>query len=187
MRFPSRWKPAALPELQRHIGSFTDWTLCGGYSLDLILGRQIRVHGDIDIGVFRSQILECLHSIGREYVFLCSPPGTQTPWDGTAVEASVHDIWISDPRRDTWLFQIMVFDDEGEKVFYRRDRRIYWRKDRHSLEIGGLRVLNPFITFLYKANKSEIQDKEIMDIAALIAAAPNHAMERTADRSALHF
>jgi hypothetical protein len=177
----------ALQELQQRIGVFKDWTLCGGYSLDVILGRQTRAHGDIDIGVFRSQILECLDSIGREQVFLCSPPGTQTTWDGTAVEAAVHDIWISDAQREVWLFQIMVFDDEGEKVLYRRDRRIFWTKDSHALNIGGVRVLNPFITFLYKANKSEMEEKEILDIMALIAAAPNPAMERTADRCAFDF
>jgi len=147
MRSPSRWKPVALQEVQQYIGVFKNWTLCGGYSLDLILCRQTRAHADIDIGVFRSEILDCLHSIGREQVFLCNPPRTQTAWDGTAVEAAVHDIWISDPQREAWLFQIMVFDDEGERVFYRRDRRIFWTKDNHALEIGGVRVLNPFVTF----------------------------------------
>jgi len=66
---PSDWKPVALQELQRHIGSFTDWTLCGGRSLDLILGRQIRPHVDIDIGVFRSQLTACLRSIGKDQIF----------------------------------------------------------------------------------------------------------------------
>ena len=178
MRIPSRWKPVALPELQRHIGSFTEWTLCGGCSLDLILGRQIRAHGDIDIGVFRSQLMACLRSIGREQVFLCSPPGTLTAWDGKAVAAAVHDIWISDPLRKHWLLQIMVFDDEREKVLYRRDRRISWPKSSHSLKIGDVRVLNPLITFLYKANKPDMEEKEVMDIMALIAAAPNQAMQR---------
>jgi hypothetical protein len=150
---PSDWKPVALQELQRHIGSFTDWTLCGGRSLDLILGRQIRPHVDIDIGVFRSQLTACLRSIGKGQIFLCSPPGTQTAWDGVAVNAAVHDIWISDPVQEYWLLQIMVLDDEGEKVIYCRDRRICWSKESHSLKIGDVRVLNPLITFLYKTNK----------------------------------
>lgn len=184
VRVPSDWKPAALRDLQAHIGSFTNWVLCGGCSLDLILGTQIRWHGDIDIGVFRSELLSCLHAIGRERVFLCSSPSTQTPWDGESVAMTVHDIWVSDPLREHWLFQVMVFDDEREKVMYRRDRRISWSKDNHSIKIGDIRVLNPFITFLYKTNKTKMEEKEVMDVIALIEAAPNQSMHRTAGRSA---
>jgi hypothetical protein len=169
-RIPTDWAPLAVDELQLHIGTFIEWTLCGGCSLDLILGRQIRAHGDVDIGVFRSQLLDCLRSIGKEQVFLCRPAGVRMPWDGNVVDPAVHDIWISDPGREKWLLQITVFDDEGDKVFYRRDRRISWTKDNHSLNIGAVRVLNPFITFLYKTNKSILEEKDVIDITALIAA-----------------
>jgi len=178
MRIPSDWKPVAVGELQAHLGSFTNWVLCGGHSLDLILGKQTRSHGDIDIGVFRSELLSCLHAIGKESVFLCSSAGTRTPWDGEPVPAAVHDIWVSDSLREHWMLQVMVFDDEGEKVFYRRDPRITWSKDRHSLRIGEIRVLNPLITFLYKTNKTNLEEKEVMDIIALIEAPPNQPTQR---------
>jgi len=179
MRIPSDWRPAAVSDLQAQIGSFTNWVLCGGHSLDLILGNQTRSHGDIDIGVFRSELLSCLDAIGKERVFLCSSPGTQTPWDGEPVPAAVHDIWLSDPLREHWVLQVMVFDDDGEKVFYRRDRRITWSKDRHSIKVGGIRVLNPLITFLYKTNKTKMEEKEVVDIIALIEAPPNQPIQRT--------
>jgi hypothetical protein len=183
MLFPTDWKPVAIQEVQLHLGKFTDWILCGGCSLDVILGKQIRPHGDVDIGVFRSQLEACLRSIGTEQVFLCSPPGGKVVWDGSAVDAAVHDIWISDPLREHWLMQIMVFDDEGERVFYRRDRRISWSKRSHSFKIRNVNVLNPIITLLYKANKPKIEDKDISDIVALIQAAPNETLELTASRS----
>lgn len=72
----------------------------------------------------------------------------------------------------------MIFDDEGEKVFYRRDPRIWWTKESHSFKIGNVRVLNPLITFLYKANKSKMEEKETKDISALIRAAPNQVETR---------
>lgn len=181
MHIPSDWQPAALGELQAQIGDFTEWTLCGGYSLDLILGRKTRPHGDIDVGVFRSQLIPCLRSIGSERVFLCSPPGTQIPWDGEAVDPAVHDIWISDPLREHWVLQIMVFDDEGDNVFYRRDRRIRWSKRYHSLKVGDVPVLNPFITFLYKANKDSLGEKDVIDIINLIAT--QAMMQRTGNSS----
>jgi hypothetical protein len=178
VRMPREWKPIALRELQTNLGSFTSWVLCGGCSVDLVLGTQIRSHADVDIGVFRSEVLSCLHQIGKERVFLCSSPGVQTPWNGKTVPVAVHDIWITDPLREHWSFQIMVFDDEGEKVVYRRDPRIRWLKASHSLTIGDIRVLNPLVTFLYKANNSKMEEKEIMDITALIEAASYQAGRR---------
>jgi hypothetical protein len=167
---PELWKAADISEIQSHLGSFRDWVLCGGHSLDFLLGRKTRTHEDIDIGVFRSQLLECLHGIGAERVFLCQPPGKQTKWNGLAVPDAVHDIWICDRQQRHWCLQVMVFDDEGDEVFYRRDRRIHWSKASHSIAVAQVRILNPLITFLYRANKPLLLEKEVEDIVALIAA-----------------
>ena len=71
--------------------------------------------------------------------------------------------------------QIMVFEDDGEKVFYRRDPRISWSKQSHSSRVDGLQVLNPLITFLYKANKLKLDEKDVKDIITWIEAAPDQA------------
>ena len=183
MTVPIAWKPAAIHELQRHFGIFTDWTLCGGCSLDLIVGRQTRPHTDIDVGVFRSQLIACLHAIGRDQVFLCRPADSRVLWDGSAIDPGVHDIWVSDRDRKYWLMQIMVFEDEGQRVFYRRDPRIWWPKRSHSSPIDGLQVLNPLITFLYKANKLKMDEKDVKDIITCIQAAPNQAKRRATTKS----
>ena len=56
--------------------------------MDLLLGRHTRTHGDIDIGVFRSQLIECLHAIGAERVFLCSAPDTRVHGDDIATTSN---------------------------------------------------------------------------------------------------
>jgi aminoglycoside 6'-N-acetyltransferase I len=168
-RIPTSWKPLAVSELPHQFGGFSEWVLCGGLSVDVILGRQTRPHGDIDVGVFRSQLTECLQAIGQERVFLCQPSGTHVQWDGAAVDAEVHDIWISDASREHWQMQIMVFDDEGDAVYYRRDRRMHWPKGSHAVVVGSIRVLNPLITFLYKVHRSKMEEKDIADAVALIA------------------
>lgn len=171
------WKPVAISELQAHLGEFRDWVLCGGCSVDLLLGKLTRPHADIDIGVFRSQLIPCLNAIGADQVFLCYPPGSgqHLEWDGGEIDPDVHDIWISDSKRAHWLMQILVFDDEGDQVFYRRDSRIHWPKHRHALAVGTVQILNPLITFLYKAHRSAIAEKEVLDINALIAAFSDNA------------
>ena len=50
----------------------------------------------------------------------------------------------------------------------RRDQRIHWSKASHSIDAAGIRLLNPFITMLYKSNKNQMEDKEVADIITLI-------------------
>ncbi|MFN3766899.1 MAG: hypothetical protein ACK4TD_00885 [Ectopseudomonas guguanensis] len=169
---PQQWSPLSTPQLQRHLGDFNEWVLCGGNSVDEWLGRTTRTHADTDIGVFRSQLENCLSRFDRRQVFLCDPPGHHRQWDGKQVAIGVHDIWISDYEGDNWLLQIMVFDDEGDEVFYRRDPRIRWPKHCHGISVNQVRLLNPLITLLYKANRKTLEAKDAMDIGNLIASLP---------------
>lgn len=54
------WNPAAVDNLQKEMGSFRNRALCGGYAVDQWVGRNTRPHGDIDVGVFRSELRDCL-------------------------------------------------------------------------------------------------------------------------------
>lgn len=157
----------AVEALKVELTGFTDWVLCGGYAVARITGEDTRSHGDIDVGVFRSQLTQCLEVLGRERVQLCRD-GAHVAWDGSAVPAEVHDIWITDRDRQFWVLQVMVFDDEADRVIYRRDRRISWPKVNHSIEVDGIRVLNPLVGFLFKTNKSRMEDKEVHDVMQLI-------------------
>ncbi len=65
----------------------------------------------------------------------------------------------------------MVFDDAGSNVIYRRDRRLRWPKSCHEVSVDGIRVLNPFVTFLFKANQAQLAAKEVHDLRKLIKAA----------------
>lgn len=174
MHTPTHWQSPSIPQLQTHLAGFRDWVLCGGHSVDALLGRQTRAHGDIDIGVLRSRLTACLNAIGHERVFLCDPPGQHRAWDGGEVPARVHDIWISDAAREHWVMQILVFDDEGDEVYYRRDPRIRWPQRSHAVAgADGIALLNPLITFLYKANRQALEDKDAQDLGNLIAALPD--------------
>ena len=50
------WQPLSVAEA---VALFADapfgWGLAGGYAVEQFLGRAIRPHADIDIGVFRDQ------------------------------------------------------------------------------------------------------------------------------------
>ena len=84
-------------------------------------GDGLRAVADTDIGVFRSALAECLAHVEPERVFLCNP---LRPWDGGPVPPKVHDIWVCDGSQAHWILQIMVYDDDGEDIVYRRDSRV---------------------------------------------------------------
>ena len=60
----TNWNPIPANEIQARLGTFYDWSICGGISLDILAGVTTRHHVDIDIGVFRSQVETCLKEIG---------------------------------------------------------------------------------------------------------------------------
>lgn len=173
-KLPDDWRPLPVEALSTELAGFDDWVLCGGYSVARITSRDERPHGDVDIGVFRSQLTDCLRVLGQDRVWLCRN-GAHHAWDGGEVPAEVHDIWISDAEGRYWVLQIMVYDDEGDRVIYRRDHRVSWPKGCHAIEIGGIKVLNPFISFLFKTNKPQMEDKEVHDLMQLIEHAGNTA------------
>lgn len=159
------WRPLELSAIADTLGGFDHWCLGGGRSLDLLVGRDTRDHGDVDIGVLRSELGECLDLIDRERVFLCSPLRV---WNGLVVPREVHGMWVTDESRKHWVLEIMIYDEDGDEVLYRRHPRVRWRKDLHTIQVGDLRVLNPLVTILFKCHGRELADKDALDIRLLI-------------------
>ena len=94
-QLPKTWKVIALKDLSREFHGFDDWVLCGGFSIELLTGKSIRSHGDVDIGVFRSQVENCLTVLGKDRVYLCRNQSHHR-WDGRQIPPEVHDIWVTD-------------------------------------------------------------------------------------------
>lgn len=164
----NRWSVVRPTEIQDELGTFKNWCLCGGWSLDWLLTRRTRSHGDIDIGVFRTELGACLRELDPKRVFLCDPPGEFMGWVGGTISERVHDIWVTNRERSAWAIQIMIYDDHGDDVTYRRDPGLRWRKRDHSVRLRGMNVLNPMVTLLFKAHGRELRDQDRADIALLI-------------------
>ena len=172
---PKTWRPLTLADLEGELAGSDRWVLCGGHSVAVAVGRDTRTHGDIDVGVFRTDLREFLRMIGQDRVFLCRQ-GAHQKWDGADVPEDVHDIWVTSRDGGFWAFQIVVFDDDGEEVVYRRDRRIRWPKSSHACTVDGIRILNPLVTFLFKVHRREPEEKDVHDVRELIRNWPNEPM-----------
>ena len=159
------WRPYDLSEIIQTLSDNNNWILCGGHSVDLWLKKETRKHSDIDIGVFRSDLKVILDELKDHEVYLCDPPGSHRKYDGIVPER-VFDIWIA--KSGWWVFQIVVFDDIGDMVVFKRNRDIKWHKKIHYVTVGGVRILNPAISLLYKITDKQPEKKTVMDICNII-------------------
>lgn len=166
-RTPTEWRPLNKEELSEELAGVDGWFLCGGLSVALFCGSDTRAHGDIDIGVYRSELMKLLSRLERHRVFICCGH-SHSPWDGGAVSDEVHHIWISCPSHQAWTYQIMIYDEADDTVFYRRDPRLSWPKVAHTICCNGVRILNPLVTLLYKTHKQQLRDKDVHDVSELI-------------------
>ncbi|MEM7364862.1 MAG: hypothetical protein AAF525_12630 [Pseudomonadota bacterium] len=163
----SAWQPVTRKELPARLGHFRDWFLCGGESVDHFVGRTTRAHGDIDVGVYRSELMACLRSV-HGIPYLCDPPGSVVRWQGGDVPQHVNDIFVADHAETHWMFQILVFTDRGDRVVFKRNDSITWAKSAHVIEENGFSILNPAITLLYKTTNGRNEPKDLQDIVTLI-------------------
>lgn len=144
------------------------WWVAGGWAIDLLIGRQTRPHGDLDVLVLRPE-----QHVVRSYlqawdVHAADPPGTLRPWPiGEALPPSVHDIWCRRDPSAPWSFQLMIDDVDGDDWLFRRDNRIrrpvttlFGRASR-----PGLPVLAPEVQLLYKSGSLREKDADDFDSA----------------------
>jgi hypothetical protein len=152
--------PAEVGDLLR--SAACPWWIAGGWAIDLYLGRQTRVHSDIDVLVLRDDQLEMQQALAGWDLHAADPPGTLRGWRrGEVLPPAVHDVWCRRTSSSPWSLQLMI-DDASDGVWtYRRDRRI----ERPVKELDGgacngdPRVLTPEVQLLQKSASPRPKDE----------------------------
>jgi hypothetical protein len=161
--------PAAVRALLA--GSGVRWWIAGGWSLDLLVGRQTRRHTDIDVTVLRPDAAAVGAHFSAWDLHVADPPGTGTlrPWPvGEDLAPELHDVWCRRAPGDAWRFQIMIDDTEGDEWVYRRHPRV--RRPvatlRGRASSPDMPVLSPEIQLLYKSKGR--REKDEIDFARVL-------------------
>lgn len=148
------------------------WAVCGGFALDLFLGRETRVHGDLDIAVTeaaRGKIEPFMRARGWQvYEFrgqgglrplakrtpsepgrnlMCVREGCElvTFWPCDEPGMVLHE-WHS---RGIQTLNYVEFLFQGEPPFLGRD------PDKAVIRVDGIPCLAPEVVLLYKASQPE--------------------------------
>jgi Aminoglycoside-2''-adenylyltransferase len=135
-----------------------EWFVCGGWAIDLFLGRVTREHKDVDISLARRDQAEVRdYMLRRGWRLEKAAEGELSPWrDGEALPPTIHTVWCHSDAHDPGFVELL-FDEIDDELFrFRRDPSITLARGRMSFKSpSGLPVLAPEIVLLYKASRTQ--------------------------------
>ena len=160
-RWGTAWTPSEVA--RRLAGVQTPWYVAAGWALDLFRGRQIRAHGDLEIGVPFARFPE-IQGRFPEYVF--DGVGSEQIWEnpGPEVLAATHQTWLRDPATGQYLVDVFREPHDGDVWICRRDETIrlpYNDIILHSDD--GIPYLAPEFVLLFKAKHVRAKDQGDFD------------------------
>ncbi len=164
------WEPIHPEEMVRLLGGFAKpWWICGGWALDLFLGRQTRRHDDLDVALLRHDQLALFDHLGDWGLYYATPAHKLEPWDGRRLEPPIHGIWA---RRSTkpggsWTCEFLLNETRDGEWIFRRNEAILRPLEEISDERNGVPFLRPEIVLLYES--SERSPKHDTDFGAVRA------------------
>jgi hypothetical protein len=139
------------------------WFFCGGWAIDLFLGKTMREHKDVDIGIFRSDQLEVqAYLLARGWELAVAHDGVLTPWSqGIWLELPIHTIWCRNLDYVPSFLEVLL--NEGDTAQFRFRRNLVLTRsgtDAVLYTVEGLPYLAPEIALLYKSAHVDLVDNQ---------------------------
>ncbi|MCA0454324.1 MAG: amino acid transporter [Chloroflexi bacterium] len=149
-----RWQPLTVKEVcDLFDGAPFQWTVAGGYAIELFIGKSIRGHADTDVLIFRDEQLKAQTWLKDWRLYAADPPGTLRLWHvGEYLPASINDVWIHHKTVDAWQMQFMISEVEGEEWVSKRSPLIRGKRDDLIIHYQGIPCIGAEVQLLYKAN-----------------------------------
>ena len=152
-----------------------EWYVCGGWAIDLFVGRLTRAHKDVDVSVPRARQLEVRGYLkSRGWSLEKAHDGGLTPWeDGEFLSAPFHTVWCRNDAHDPDFVELQLDDIDEEAFRFRREPSVTRARGLMSFETSsGVPVLAPEIVLLYKSNAVEEYAEDFRNAARALGAGP---------------
>ena len=150
-----------------------EWYVCGGWAIDLYLGRVTRAHKDVDVSIARAHQLEARDYLkSRGWSLEKAHDGKLLTWEeGEFLSKPVHTIWCRNDAHEPDFLELQL-DDFDDRVFrFRRDASLTLARGRMSFKTSsGVPVLAPELVLLYKSNASEEYAEDFRNVAPALDA-----------------
>jgi aminoglycoside-2''-adenylyltransferase len=165
---------ASRAELNRVAGLLREfpapWFVCGGWAIDLFVGRQTREHSDLEIGIFR----EDQQAVRRHFLdwnpgkVVDGPSGPLiVPWyDGEWLMLPIHQVKLYRDGFSPREFEFFLNDMDGDRWLFRRMPEITLPRERLvRVADDGIPYVAPEVQLLYKARLTREQDVHDFGVA----------------------
>jgi hypothetical protein len=135
-------------------GFAAPWWICGGWALDLFVGRETRRHDDLDVAVLRRDQAELRSHLRAWELRYATDRHTLEAWDGGWLDPPIHGIWArrAGHPRQAWACEFLLNEASEDVWVYRRDERVRRPLSTIGATRDGIPHLRPEIALLYKAN-----------------------------------
>lgn len=131
------------------------WWLCGGWAIDLFLGRVTRAHKDVDIAIARrDQAALQKYFVSRGWMLEIAHDGKLSSWcEGDVIDSPRHTIWCRNAQSVPDFIEVLLNEIDDKSWRFRRDLSIARAGERAFLRGAfDLPILAPEIVLLYKSN-----------------------------------
>ncbi|MGO9602881.1 MAG: nucleotidyltransferase domain-containing protein [Candidatus Binataceae bacterium] len=144
------------------------WSIDGGWAIDLHLDRITREHHDIDVLILRRDQAALRPALEKFNLKKITPHPDGSPNRGTfsdwasdeRLELPINMINAYRPNETEPAFQLMLADSEGRDWIYRRDPRVRRRLAAIGFEpLWGIPYVAPEIVLLFKAKSMLPKDE----------------------------
>lgn len=157
----NNWQPFSPKEVKDALVRLNcQWSIAGGWAIDLFLGRQMRNHKDIDVIVKREDQFRIQEALKGWDLWVADPPGTLKPWrKAEFIGKGLQDIWCRPSKNDPWKIQIMLYDVNDGDWLFKRDESIRRKLDEVLITSKeGYSILAPEVQLLYKSKSLRDED-----------------------------
>jgi hypothetical protein len=139
------------------------WYVCGGWALDMFLGKQTRLHHDLDIGLFRKDHLYLQDFFADSRLYWIDNGAKQTWEKGHYLELPIHEIWR---EQEGQQLEFVLNECRETEWIYRRNAAIKLPMDKliYSTQ-DGIPYLAPEVVLLYKSNNPTGKNQQDFEAA----------------------
>ncbi len=143
------------------------WFVAGGWAIDLFLGKETRLHQDIEIAVFRKDQI-ALQDYLDEWLLRKIVNGEPIVWQrGERLALPTHEIHCFNETAQPPQIEILLNESDETVWIYRRNRKIRRSLSKIGLKSStGITFLCPEIVLLYKSKNPRAKDE--LDFQAVV-------------------
>lgn len=137
------------------------WWIAGGWAIDAFT-KTSRVHGDLDIGVPRTDLEDFIEFVSP-HLDVWAAAGSLTPiFPGrrTQIPSQCSNLWLRTSGADPWQYDVMLENVQDETWIYKRDSNVTRPLADCLWTENGITYLRPEIQLLLKAKHPRPKDTE---------------------------